>query len=99
MAQKIELKELATAFGMKVGEFADYIGYSRQGLRNMNDGTTGVCTRRYHAMLKLLKVKSDEIYQEDMNKAATNKFEREYLISKMCENVNALNVAEHIEQT
>lgn len=98
MAKKIELKELASAFGMNVGELADYLGYTRQGLYNMNNGITGICTRRYHATLKLLKVKSDEIYQKDMNRAATNKIEREYIISKMCENVNAINVVEQTEQ-
>lgn len=50
------------------------------------------------SMLKLLKVKSDEIYQKDMNRAATNKIKREYLISKMCENVSAINVVEQTEQ-
>lgn len=96
MVKKVELKELASAFGMKIGELSEYLGYTRQGLYSMNDGTTGICTRRYYSMLKLLKFKSGRIYEEDIALAKKRQQEREKLIQQMCDNVGAINVVERI---
>lgn len=96
MAKKVELKELASAFGMKIGELSEFLGYTRQGLYNMNDGTTGICTRRYYSMLKLLKFKSDSIYEDEIALAKKRKQEREKLIQQMCDNVGAINVVERV---
>lgn len=96
MAKKVELKELASAFGMKIGELSEYLGYTRQGLYSMNDGTTGICTRRYYSMLKLLKFKSDSIYEDEVAQAKKRQQEREKLIQQMCDNVSAINVVERV---
>lgn len=65
MAKKVELKELASAFGMKIGELSEYLGYTRQGLYSMNDGTTGICTHRYYSMLRLLKYRKNCVTKGD----------------------------------
>ena len=96
MAKKVELKELASAFGMKIGELSEYLGYTRQGLYSMNDGTTGICTRRYYSMLKLLKLKSDRIYEDEISLAKKRQQEREKLIQQMCDNAGAINVVERV---
>lgn len=96
MPRKIDLKELASAFGMKVGEFATYLGYTRQALHCINNGEIGICTGRYYSTLKLLKFKSDSIYEEDISAALKRKQDREKLIQQMCDNVSAINVVEHI---
>lgn len=97
MKEIIDLREIASAFKMKVGEFASFLGYSRQALYQMNDGTNGICTDRYYASLKLLKFQSDKMYEDDLEKARRDKQERERLIKQMCDNVSAINVVEHIE--
>lgn len=97
MKEIIDLREIASAFKMKVGEFASFIGYSRQALYQMNDGTNGICTDRYYASLKLLKFQSDKMYKDDLEKAQRDKQEREKLIQQMCDNVSAINVIKQIE--
>lgn len=96
MAKKVELKELASAFGMKIGELSEYLGYTRQGLYSMKDGTNGICTRRYYSILKLLKFKSDSIYEDEVAQAKKRQQEREKLIQQMCDNVGATNVVERV---
>lgn len=96
MAKNVELKELASAFGMKIGELSEYLGYTRQGLYSMNDRTTGICTRRYYSMLKLLKFKSDSIYEDEVAQAKKRQQEREKLIQQMCDNVGAINIVERV---
>lgn len=97
MAKKIDLKELAAMFRMKVNDLAKFMGYSRQALYQMNDGTNGICTDRYYASLKLLKFQSDKIYDADLEKALQQKQERERIIQRMCDNVSAINVLKQIE--
>lgn len=96
MTKKIDLKELASAFGMNVGELSAFLGYTRESLYKMNDGTTKNCTRRYYSMLKLLKFKSDRIYEDEIALAKRRQQEREKLIQQMCDNVGAINVVERV---
>ena len=92
MENKVDLKELAAAFGMKVNELADFLGYTRQALYQMNDGTNGVCTGRYHAALKLLTLQSDKLDEEDLKKAMELRKARERMIRQMGENVGGINI-------
>lgn len=96
MAKNVELKELASAFGMKIGELSEYLGYTRQGLYSMNDRTTGICTHRYYSMLRLMKFKSDSIYEDEVAQAKKRQQEREKLIQQMCDNVGAINIVERV---
>lgn len=92
MKEKVDLKELAAGFDMKVGELAEFLGYSRQALYQMNDGTNGVCTGRYYAVLKLLAFQSDKLYEDDLKRALEKKQFRERMVRQMCNSVGAINV-------
>ena len=92
MKGKVDLKELAAAFGMKINELADFLGYTRQALYQMNDGTNGVCTGRYRAALKTLKTESDKLYESDLEKAMELRQTRERMIQQMSENVGGINI-------
>ena len=96
MKEKIDLREIAYAFRMKIGEFASFLGYSRQALYQMNDGTNGICTARYYASLKLMQFQSDKMYEDELQKAQRDKQERERMIQPMCDNVGAINVIKQI---
>lgn len=97
MAKKIDLKALAESFGMKVSELAAFMGYTKQALYQLNDGTSGICTERYYAALKQLQYKNQELYEADLQKAQARKQEREKHIMQMCKNVSAINVIEQVE--
>lgn len=92
MVQKVDLKSVAKQFGMNISAFAQFVGYSKQALYQINDGTNGICTPRYHAALKLLKFQSDQIYQEELKEVKQKKIEREKAILQLCKNVGAINV-------
>ena len=96
MAEKVDLKAMSMSFRMKVSELAKFLGYTRQALYQINDGTQGICTDRYHDTLKLLKFQSDQIYEDDLQKAIAAKQEREKYIQQMCNNVGAINVTEQL---
>ncbi|MDE7478228.1 MAG: hypothetical protein K2M91_09815 [Lachnospiraceae bacterium] len=68
MAEKIDLKALAESFGMKVSGLAAFMGYTKQALYQLNDGTSGICTSRYYAALKLLQSQNEKLYEADMQK-------------------------------
>lgn len=97
MAKKIDLKELADAFRMNISGVAKFLGYSKQALYQMNNGTSGICTRRYYSSLQLLKLQSDKLYQEDLERALEEKQTRERIIQQMCDNVSAINVIKQVE--
>lgn len=88
----MDLKEIAKKFNHTVSTFCKFLGYSRQGLYQMTDGTNGVCTPRYYAAMKLLKYESDKMYEEDLKIAEQKRLERESAISDLCEKVGAVNV-------
>ena len=46
--------------------------------------------------MKLLKFKSDSIYEDEIALAKKRQQEREKLIQQMCDNVGAINVVERI---
>ena len=92
MKETVDLKELAAGFEMKVGELAEFLGYSKQALCQMNDGTNGVCTGRYYAALKLLVFQSDKLYEDDLKRALERKQSREKMVRRMCNSVGAINV-------
>lgn len=92
MEEKVNLKELASVFGMKVNELAEFLGYTRQALYQINDGTSGICTGRYHVALEQLKAQSDKLYESDLKKALEAKRARERMIWQMGENVGGINV-------
>lgn len=75
MAQKIDLKSVAKQFRMTICGFAKFLGYSKQALYQMNDGTNGICSPRYHAALKLMKFQSDQMYEDDLKEAAKQRQE------------------------
>ncbi len=97
MAEKIDLRALAGSFGMKVSELATFMGYTKQALYQLNDGTGGICTDRYYAALKELQYKNQELYEADLQQAQARKQEREKHIQQLCRNVSAINVIEQIE--
>ncbi len=92
MLGKVDLKELAAGFGMKVNELAGFLGYTRQALYQMNDGTNGICTGRYFVALEQLKRQSDMMYEADLERALEAKQTREHMIWQMGENVGGVNV-------
>ncbi len=97
MAEKIDLRALAGSFGMKVSELATFMGYTKQALYQLNDGTGGICTDRYYAALKELQYRNQELYEADLQQAQARKQEREKHIQQLCRNVSAINVIEQIE--
>lgn len=97
MKKKVNLKEVAVAFGMTITKFAEFLGYSKQALYQLNDGTNGICTSRYYSALRLLKFQSDKMYEDALEKAERDKATREALIQQMCDNVSAIGVIERVE--
>ncbi|MDE6619705.1 MAG: hypothetical protein K2K74_04280 [Lachnospiraceae bacterium] len=94
MAEKIDLKALAKLFGMNVSELARFMGYTKQALYQLNDGTSGICTERYYKALKQLQFQNEKLYEDDLQEAQLLKQERERYIQQMCRNVSAVNVTE-----
>lgn len=92
MKEKIDLKKIAKNFNMTVTDFTSFLGYTRQALYQINDGETGICTTRYYSALRLLKMESDRMYEEDLQKALEAKELREHCILQMSEKVGAINV-------
>lgn len=92
MASKLSLYEVASLFRMSVSELADFIGYTRQALYLLHNGSKSICTGRYYASLKLLKFQSDKMYAGDLQKAEAERQERESYIRQMCENVGVLDI-------
>ena len=97
MASKLSLYEVASLFRMSVSELADFIGYTRQALYLLHNGSKSICTGRYYASLKLLKFQSDKMYEDDLRKAEAERQERESYIRQMCDNVGAIGVIERVE--
>lgn len=97
MASKLSLSEVASLFRMSVSELADFIGYTRQALYLLHNGSKSICTGRYYASLKLLKFQSDKMYEDDLRKAEAERQERESYIRQMCDNVGAIGVIERVE--
>lgn len=92
MEKDINLKEVSKSFNMTVGEFALLMGYSKQALYQIFSGKQVMFTRRLYSALKLLKMQSDKIYEEDAKKIFEAKERREQYIQRMSDKVNALNV-------
>lgn len=78
--ESINLKDLANVFGMKVIDFAKMVGYSKQGLYQMLKEKNGYCKVRMKSTMELLKLKSQEMYEEDIKKAAEKENCRLYAI-------------------
>lgn len=91
----MELKEVAKQFNHTINSFAQALGYSRQALYQMSEGSN-VCTPRYYAAMKLLKYESDQMYEEDLKAAEQRKLDREKSIAEMCKSVGAINVVERV---
>ena len=92
MEKDIDLKEVAKGFKMNVCELATFMGYSKQALYQIFKSEQGVFTRRLYSALKLLKMQSDKIYEEDTRNALESKERRERDIQRMSDKINALNV-------
>ena len=92
MEKDIDLKEIAKGFNMNVCGLATFMGYSKQALYQIFKSEQGVFTRRLYSALKLLKLQSDNIYDEELKKAKESKERREQNIQKMSEKINAFNV-------
>lgn len=78
--QTITPKELANAFDMKVLDFARMTGYSKQGIYQMLEKSNGVCTPRLSSTINLLELKSDKIYENDVEIALEKQRKREFAI-------------------
>ena len=63
------LKEIATAFGMNVKEFADCMGYSRQALYQGASGTNALDKRRLAVSQYKLDVINQKMYEAEKAKA------------------------------
>ena len=92
MEKDIDIKEIAKGFIMNVCGLATFMGYSKQALYQIFNGEQGVFTRRLYSALKLLKMQSDKIYDEELRKAKESKERRERDILRMSDKINALNV-------
>ena len=92
MEKEIDLKEVAKGFNMNVCGLATFMGYSKQALYQIFGGENAVYTRRLYSALKLLKLQSDKIYDEELRKAKESKERREQDIQRMSEKINAFNV-------
>lgn len=92
MEKEINLRQIAKDFNMNVCELATFMGYSKQALYQIFKSEQGVFTRRLYSALKLLKLQSDNIYDEELRKAKESKERREQNIQKMSEKINAFNV-------
>lgn len=93
----MDIKGIAQTFRLSISGFAKLTGYSRQALYQMADEKTAVCTPRFYSTLKLLKLQSDKLYQDDLEKAQKEKEEREKVILALCKKVSAINVIEQVE--
>lgn len=78
--QSITPKELASAFEMKVIDFAKMVGYSKQGIYQMLDRTNGINTPRFYSMIKLMEFESAKKKQEDIRAAENKEENRKYAI-------------------
>lgn len=92
MKEKMDLKKIAKTFNMTIIEFSSFLGYSKQALYQINNAEQGICTTRYYSALRLLKMQSDRMYEEDLKKALEAKELREQGILQMSEKVGATNV-------
>lgn len=77
------LKEVAHSFNMNLSEFSHYTGYSRQGLNYMFKSNKRVCSNRYRAMIKQLRILNDLLYEIEMDKLKAIKDNREKIIEQL----------------
>ena len=76
-------KELAKAFGVKVGELCVMIGYSRSGL--YLEISNKRKSSRFNSALDHLQFISDKQYEEDIAQAKINKNTRDKMIAELKE--------------
>lgn len=69
MAKQKWLGEIASAFGMNVSEFAEFIGYSRGGLYFANKETRKADRRKLDLAIFKLGVISEKIHAADIDRA------------------------------
>jgi hypothetical protein len=77
------LKEIATAFGMNIKDFADCMGYSRQSLYQGACGMTNLDKRRLAVSEYKLDVINQKLYEAEKAKADEMFQKRRKLIDSM----------------
>lgn len=77
------VKELAKAFGLKVGEFASVSGYSRQGLYDVVENNKPVNSVRFNAFIDHLQLYSNVIHEQNIAQARIEKNVRDKLIEQL----------------
>jgi len=80
--KNIDLKQLSEPFNMKVTEFSETMGYSRQGLREAVK-TGNVDRRRMHTALSNMKAVSNKMYFRQLNEADKAKKRREQVLTSL----------------
>lgn len=79
------LLECANAFGMKVKDFAEFMGYSRQAVYQANEGITKLEPRRLALAQFKLDAVNEKMLAEERAKADENFKRREKLIDELME--------------
>lgn len=97
MKEKQDFKTIAEIFGMKLYDFAPMIGYTKQGLYQINNKPYDVNKKKYYKAMKLLKEKSDKMFESDMRRAMRKRRVRETTIVDMCESVDVLDFIEKLK--
>lgn len=79
----MDVKVLASAFGMKIYEFAKVVGYSRQGLYDLIDTSKKHNKTRYDAFVSHLELLNDAMYESDIKIALDKQKARNDIISQL----------------
>ena len=82
------LLECANAFGMKVKDFAETMGYSRQAVYQANEGITRLDPRRLALAQFKLDAISEKMYAEEKAMAEENFKKRNKLIDELMDRLS-----------
>jgi len=75
--------ELKQAFHIQTKDIAEITGYTRQGLWSLLNKKSGIKKERFERALINLRIKSYDIYENDIKLAKKTKAEREECLSKL----------------
>lgn len=82
------LKEIATAFGMNITDFAECMGYSRQALYRGACGMTSLNKRRLAVSQHKLDVINQKLYEAEKAKTDEMFHERKKLIDSLTDRLS-----------
>lgn len=76
----MQVRDLAKVFKLKVGEFVNISGYTRQGLHQVLDRENKRNKPRYNAFIAQLELINMKMYEEDLAQARIEKNNRDKAI-------------------